>query len=114
MESLTLSLCSAVQNKRGWFCMAVVVPAPGQTWLVAVAVRAHPLHFPPHAPLSAALLLLIQHIYWQRWHRCWHRWTDGHQGHRHDSAEGMDQAQAQQDSDGAQAAAWGAGAQTRS
>lgn len=98
--------------------MAVVVLAPGQVWLAAVAVGARPQlqHFPPHAPVSAALLLLLllQHIYWQRWHRCWHRWTDGHQGHRHDSAEGMGQGQAREGSDGAQAAAWGAGAKARS
>lgn len=116
VESLTLSLCSAVQNKRGWFCMAVVVVALRWTWLVAVAVGAHShlRHFLPRTPLSGAPLLLLQHIYWQHWYRCWHRWTDGHQGHRHDSAQGMDQAQAQQDSDGAQAASWGAGAKARS
>lgn len=80
VELLTLSLCSAVQNKCGWFCTAVLVLAPGWLWLAAVTVGALSNHpFPPHAPLSAAPLLL-QHIYWQRWHRCWHRWTDGHQG----------------------------------
>lgn len=61
VELLTLSLCSAVQNKCGWFCIALVALAPGWAWLVAVAVGAHSQlhHFPSHAPLSAALLLLL-------------------------------------------------------